>query len=359
MNGEKQQNIVKRTESPDPQVAYDKGILQTSKQRDARTVTLLTPLITIKPFDFVVEACREAGIEPPKPGEQMAPKVLELQKLMHKKDPTKFMRKDILEGQDGKLGDYTLEELINNFSNLKQFAKSNLIHKTSIQARQNLRQHLPLKPSVATPEPRVSTVIPPTTGTLPAKREVLPVNPKSILSIGDSISVGAFGASETVKGSMGVGWMLTKVKELKRSGKLKDYAGFTICGGANNVGSGMEADEIFNYIKQICEIILSENPNAIIALISLPPIAGWRAFKNKQKIINKVIAFNDLLKNYAKNSNNISFIDIYRDLDDPKHPGYSKLKGDGLHPYAYYKTIKQKANEALAQGAQDNLSSNA
>jgi len=327
---------------------FKNTIEKSAAERDQTTINLLGDLVSIPPKEFIEMACKAIKtVKEPGAGEPLARAVFDIQHWLG------FKLLDNSENCDAKFGPYTLEKLIN---------KLKTTDKEKFEVFQKyFKKTSNLPPPANVPDTNKPNTQQNTSKDVSAKKEAPPaVNPNSKLSIGDSLSVGTFGSSETVKGSMGVLWMLNRVKTLQKRGDLKNYTAFTLWGGANNVGN-MEANQIMTSIKQICEIILSENPKARIELITLPPMAGWKGFKNiTAKVIRRVNEFNAMLKNYAKEKpQNFSVVDIYPGLVDPKKDGYSKLKGDGLHPWQAYKSIKKMVNDDLAQGTQDNLSSNA
>jgi lysophospholipase L1-like esterase len=326
--------------SPD-RLALENKIKRTATERDRVTEILWSQLLVhqTNPEKFAHQACKIAKIPEPKPGEPLAITIFRLQR-----DALNFDLADRYDACDGKGGDITFTTLLKKFPILKKFSKE-------------AREPITAKFRGKREEFRQSAGLPPAPSD---DKERPPVNYRKLCAIGDSLSVGTgYGRSPFVKGGMSVTWMRRKVE--RNQNVLRRYKAFSLWAGANDV-SYRSPHEIFRHTQAIVNVILKNNPTARIALVELPPMKGWKGFRNKakkEKVDRTIRTYNKLLAQYARRfPQNLSLIRIYNSLNNPNRSGYQKIRSDGLHlNRKYYRAVKRSIGEDLSTGRHNNLDS--
>ncbi|MFC1810040.1 SGNH/GDSL hydrolase family protein [Patescibacteria group bacterium] len=305
---------------PSPEVpgksTLELKIERTALERDRVTNRLLSSLIPANKSvrKFIEDACKFAKITPPKQGDPLAPYVYKLQKKV-----CKFKLTDTANGCDGKLGPITFTELLKELPQLaKGYSKQARIGKHKAQ-RQGL-----------------ATLMGAPRQTVDAKRGDF----KKTKQVGDSLTYQLVHYSKDrakfraqnkrfFKGGRSV---ITMRKKLERNPKLIDNtATFTLWAGANDIYY-RSPERIHRETERIIEIILSRNPNAKIALLTLHGDT-FRGFRKKQATVKRKISrLNTLIrKTGQKHANNVKVIEMRREIYSAEGKGKRVLAPDKLH----------------------------
>ncbi|MBN1494688.1 SGNH/GDSL hydrolase family protein [Candidatus Peregrinibacteria bacterium] len=337
------------------EIQYDQIINRDSKVRDKRTEALLKPLINTEPVIFISEACRAAGIEPPDGTAPLTPKILELQKYMHQKDASIFPRKDIPEGQDGKLGIYTYTHLIKFFPDLKKFARSSEIVAASKSRLSDLRRQVSQEPAT----------LPAQTARQPEAADELEISANETALIGDSLTYGYrtyFNIDNQkiptardrryVMGGKSVLEMLKDFNKLNAAGKLDNIKAIVIFGGANDL-SFRTSNEIIGYLDAMKKAMLAKTPPARVVLVTLPPVMGYKGFgRKKEQCEQRVKEINNWIRMQAGPM--VKVVDLYNQIVAQNNPGHMQAKyngGDGLHFSGKgYKALAAAVKDAVQHG---------
>jgi lysophospholipase L1-like esterase len=338
----------RQPEKPKPREwkRYVEKISQAKEVRENFTKQFLSKRVIRKPENFVKKSCVALGL---RPTESLLLNVLKIQrKLRFPLIPENKIGAGpgYAECADGKLGPYTLKKIMENSraeKKLRPFFKSTHVKKRrKFVERQKLPKSPPKKSKTETPKQEYQQ---PKEG----------VSFSDTLPIGDSLSVGfGYAKSPLVKGGMSVTWMRRRLE--KNPELVKRHKAFTVLAGANDV-SYRSAEEILLNLEKIYTFILKNNPGARIVAITLPPMAGYRGFRNKSEIIRKVNKINRGIKALAaRYPNQISVVDIYPELENPERSGYSKLRSDGLHlNRKYYRAIDRMIRDEVEKGSHEKL----
>lgn len=291
-------------------------IERTALESDRVTNRLLSRLIPTNKSvrKFVVDACKFAKITPPKEGDSLAPYVYKLQKKI-----CKFSDTDTADGCDGKLGPITFAELLRKIPQLAKGYSKQARTGTHKAQRQNLAT------SMGAPRQTVDT-----------KRGDF----KKTKQVGDSLTLQLVKSSKDTekyrqqhrtffKGGRSV---ITMRKKLERNPEsIDNTATFTLWAGANDIYY-RSPERIHKEIERIIEIILSRNPNAKIALLTLHGDT-YRGFRRKQATVKRKISrLNTLIrKTGQKYANNVKVIEMRREIYRAETAGKRVLAPDKLH----------------------------
>lgn len=100
--------------------------------------------------------------------------------------------------------------------------------------------------------------------------------------------------------------------------------------GTNDLGAGMDKDDIIENIKKIISMIKEKNSNTKIYLETIYPVNSDKRKQDKERNNKTISDINKELKKYCESSN-IEFIDIYSYLVDDNDKLKDEYTEDGLH----------------------------
>jgi len=293
----------------------EEKIGRTAAARDKVTESLLSKLIpdSKTPRKFITDACKFAGIRPPKPHDNLAPFVYKLQK-----EVCKFPEEETKNGCDGKCGPITFEKLIEEIPQLKVFSKAERSQKFK-DSRRDLISAIGGSPSQTIPEG------------LPKLKDH-----QSAIMIGDSLTREV--AKRFYKGSKKFGRynreyfkksrsVVTSRKMLeKQLPALANKPAYTVWLGTNDVAF-RSADKIFSELEKIYKMLINNNPKCRIVAISLLPN---KKYQHKIDIINRRIkAF------VQAHPQNMTYFNLHDKVSE------SDFYADGIH-------LKERTSTAVA-----------
>ena len=125
----------------------------------------------------------------------------------------------------------------------------------------------------------------------------------------------------------------------------RDFSRLVIWCGINDIGAGISADETFNNIKSMIAACREKNEGMTFVIISVLPTTP--AFYTREQ--DKIVARNDLLRAFADENDDVTFVDAYSAFVG--EDGYCRdgLTLDGLHPnHAGYLLVKERLAPVLA-----------
>lgn len=142
--------------------------------------------------------------------------------------------------------------------------------------------------------------------------------------------------------------MEARLKADVEAGKFEDVQRLAILGGANDLSGahGLDTEGIKKTLENMVDLLLSQRPPIKPILVTLPPVLGYKGWggnaAERQKQVEKV---NDWIRQYAAGHTEVSYYDLYAEVNDPDRPGYAKSEfyGDGLH-------LSQAGSRLAAQG---------
>lgn len=313
--------------------SLEQKVEKTSAGRDDVTRRLTSDLITpTRTVDkLVVDACKFAGITPPKPKEPLAPFVYKLQKQV-----CRFNIVDNRNGCDGMLGPITLAALIKAIPKLKVYSKEARTAKLK-KKRQQFVKSAGLPP-IPTPLP-LSTP----SKKSPTKKEAAPesnegaITPEKTALIGDSLTV-QFGKyfykgtskykenlNKNYKGGRRIDTMR---KKLEKNCPMADA--YVLGAAANNI-VGHSVDRIEGEFIKILAILKNKNPNARIVLLTLHGDNTKYWHRAPKRIIKKMLDLNRRLRVLAAANPKITLIDIRHKIRQAEAEGHRMLASDKLH----------------------------
>jgi len=318
--------------NPKPETAPEANKLKakienSATRRDRVTRRLLSKLIPINksPEQFIVDACKFAGIKPPKPGDSLASYVYELQKQV-----CEFDEIDAANARDGMLGPHTFGELIKKIPQLeKGYSKQARSEAYTSDKRRNLVRSIPQLAEL----PRIS-------------------NHQNALLVGDSLmkapALGFYQGTDKYKKYHGVFFKRSRHVEKGKKiladeiDKYKKTPAYVVWLGTNDLGRS--ANAVFNDLKAIYKMILKKNPRARIVAITLLP--------RSPKYQRKVLEINRRIKKYAQNhSRNMSVIDMHDQVIAAQKAGHKVFYRDRIH-------IRPPISSALKRMLKDHLTQN-
>lgn len=322
-------------ENPTQSQTLEEKIESSAVERDEVTIKLLPDLLSPNktPRKFVTDACKFAGIRPPRPDENLAPFVFQLQKNI-----CKFPEKDSTDGCDGKLGPITFRKLIEEIPQL------NVLTREGREGQFSDQRHDFVSASGLPPISRQSVELNP---------ELPKIDPKKVTMIGDSLSYGV--GKFFYKGTDKFGKYNRKYFKIGRSvttsykllegqlASLKDKPAYTVWLGTNDL-SYRSADYIFDKLERIYTSLLKNNPYSRIVAITLLPHPKYQ---------RKIDEVNSKIREFVRtHSSNMSLIDLHDQVVKAQQNGHSDIfYGDQVH-------IKEKYSKAVSAMLKDHLASN-
>ncbi|MBA4336590.1 hypothetical protein C0416_02330 [bacterium] len=319
----------------------EKTVKETSSPRDAVTERLFNSISGGQSaVEFIEKACKLSKIEPPKPGEALAPYVYQLQKSLN------FPNEDRYDGCDGKLGPITFNALVSKFPVLSPTTRREAKEKAKEGAKAALKD---LVQSQGLPAPPKSSEPSPANGVAEKASEVTSITPERLVVTGDSLCAAGYGKflyegtdkyEQYHNKYFKSGWSIVTMR--KNLEKNCEYADAYLIGAAANDIYYKSVDTIEAEFMKIIEIAMRKNPNAKIVLLTLhgDDYKGW---KNSPKVKEKIAELNNRLGRIAYENANIKLIDIRKEIIDAENNGKKMLAPDKLH----YSTLGSKAVAGL------------
>lgn len=184
---------------------------------------------------------------------------------------------------------------------------------------------------------------------------ILPTNKDRIVFIGDSIIEGWLRIDPNFFSSMnyinrGIGGQTTPQMLLRFRPdviNLKPKA-VIILGGINDIAGNTGPSTLEMILNNITSMVELAKTNAIkVILCSVLPANNFY-WNPGTKPAGKVIALNEMIKNYS-NANNIIYVDFYNSMKNSEDGLRKELGSDGVHPNAEgYKVMKSILEKQLS-----------
>lgn len=100
--------------------------------------------------------------------------------------------------------------------------------------------------------------------------------------------------------------------------------------GTNDLGAGLDREDIINNIKKILSDCKRDNKNVKLYYETIYPVNRSLRKSNDKRYNSDIIYINSEMKKYC-NANGIKYLDIYSILEDEKGSLKNEFTSDGLH----------------------------
>ena len=104
--------------------------------------------------------------------------------------------------------------------------------------------------------------------------------------------------------------------------------------GTNDLGAGIDRDQIVENIIQIIAMTKDQSPNTKIYYETIYPVNRSKRSANDKRYNEDIKYINSKMKEYCSNSN-VTYIDVYSALQDEEGNLKLEYTDDGLHLNEY------------------------
>jgi hypothetical protein len=131
--------------------------------------------------------------------------------------------------------------------------------------------------------------------------------------------------------SKGTGWLLENLQQYEKTGEIDKMKNMVVLIGANDLGGGKSAQQIFDNIQKIWDI--GKKHGIKVYACTLPPFKGWKNYQAKFNEINdRRVELNTLIMSSGTPEKVIRLNEIMADQNDSDALASNFDSGDHLHP---------------------------